>query len=476
MGHFWLVFVHYIVVITSANVVSGPQYSVNTDTTCTTLNNYVKITNGLLWSTSKNTSSWSLIPPDGLPIIPSTDPIPRPTSIISIRCDGNDVFALSSQRRIYFYRFSSEGGSFPIGWQTGFGEPIRIDLELPVNATHWAISQRGMENAYFSDIAGNKHYGKIGCDGALMITNSNQIHLIDNWSWPFWDFFHISAPVRDRAVIRSFAVSAAVMFILSDSGEMWTRLGDFDSLGYDPLESYTYVFGETVNDTIVLPSFPWQEQPRIQGDDIKLTSGIAVYQTGQGNDARELRVVGVKGVAPGYFTKGVADSTWSWVSHPQPLPGNATSWDYIPNDNIPRLLPRKEIDLTRGTNFPVGSARVCLELLDFHRWCDPAIVRMTIIKNGALQTISPIQRYNVTVHHRFMWPSQWATSYGALLIPTIFTNSTDPTIEYMWTHVFQKQSVVNVFLTTDNSTDRTPQVQTVNITSIWPPLDVAHWE
>jgi hypothetical protein len=80
-------------------------------------------------------------------------------------------------------------------------------------------------------------------------------------------------PERGAFKAVALSASASTMFVISEAGEMYTRLADFDSIGCDPmLFKYTYIpykadvpgteYRSNLNEW-GLPAEDWRLQPRI---------------------------------------------------------------------------------------------------------------------------------------------------------------------------------------------------------------------
>lgn len=408
------------------------QVYVKTPTLSFTYDFFVGVSNGRIFTKARNDSeaNWTLLPPDGLPVVVSKrEPVPK--SVLEISCDGNDLMALSDANYIYFFRFSDEGGEFHKGWQGGFGRPVPTTLQLPEGSLAWAISQRGMENQYFTDIGGNRHPTNIGCDGLNILAKAARqgeapaLYLTDNWSIPNVTAFRIPLPARNRFMAEAFDVSAAQIFVIQDSGVMYTKLADYDIMGFDTLIYYSYenVTHAQPNSTqsdvnpYVLPTWPWQRQPLIPASLGKITSRVTVVQTGEGNDTRELRVEGVdSNGTPGYFTKTIRDSLWRF----QQVNNASVSGPFLTNDG--REVLGTDLDqnftgpnLTAQFGFPVQ-----LRLESFQPFESPATLRLSVDNN---------QSFAIPLHHHFTWPVSGRELFGALMLPASLLHSSSAHVQ-----------------------------------------------
>jgi hypothetical protein len=255
-----------------------------------------------------------------------------PSAVVEISADSDELVALADNGLYYYILLESAFGVQPMRWFDKHGWPDKTTLaanDLVRDNRAWALAKRKDQVLWYEDRFGNQHhYGVIGLETYYYLENDGQgIRFSDN-GLPA-DFSHdIMGPERGAFIAKSLSASASTIFVINDAGEMYTRLADFDTLGSDPmLFHYTYkktvsgIPGSDMGSTFTpwgLPSEDWKKQPNITlTGKAKLTSRITILQTGQGNDARELRVAGHDANGDtGYFYKTLTESEWNFRRAP----------------------------------------------------------------------------------------------------------------------------------------------------------------
>jgi len=197
------------------------------------------------------------------------------------------------------------------------------ELFMPPNRG-WSISHRGPENAYYEDVAGKKHPIGAGVTTLYVLSaDGSSIHYADPWLPNGWNN-DIPMPEGGRFVAEVMSASASTLFLLArardhdgrESHRMYTRLIDFDTEGNNPFLPYTYVHGDPDPAVRTLPAEDWRLQPTIPiSRRARLTDGITIFQSGEGNGARTLRVEGTNaGGQSGYWQKQIYDQAWNFIS------------------------------------------------------------------------------------------------------------------------------------------------------------------
>eukprot|EP01059_Diplonema_ambulator_P011075 TRINITY_DN21043_c0_g1_i1.p1 TRINITY_DN21043_c0_g1~~TRINITY_DN21043_c0_g1_i1.p1 ORF type:complete len:490 (+),score=152.03 TRINITY_DN21043_c0_g1_i1:1075-2544(+) len=430
--------------------------------------------------------------PEGITVTTNWTQLPFPTdppltSVCDIRCDGNDLIALETGTyKLFFYRFSTEHHHFRAGWQSGMGQPVVLNLPLPSpeeGRTHWAISQRGYENEYFTDPAGNEHPSEIGCDGMMVLMRNNTLYLMDNWSLPDLFLFTIPLPVRNRLLVRSFVASAAQLMVLTSTGLVYTMIADFDIIGYDPILRYTYNVShhgiysklpETALNRIVLPTSVWHQHPMVdlQGGAYKLSDQITIVQNGVGNDAREMRIAGVEVATQrvGYWTKPINATSWAQFVYAD-LGFELTSFVNNTGELDPVLVPSKDLAFEKGpqielkntTNSPGGT--VTMHVADFQVSCPPANLTVTITGTDR-STV-----YNVPFQHRPQWPvsKDIPQLQGVFMLPEEWFDSPDPLQQAALVHLFgeRNSSIIELDWIQYNSATQVLEVRAFEDGELW---------
>jgi hypothetical protein len=97
---------------------------------------------------------------------------------------------------------------------------------------------------------------------------------------------------------------------------------DNDTLGYDPMIKYAYPSQAPCPEAFIIPMPGWKEHPLNLTKTAAMTSlQLTIFQTGQGNNARELRIAGWNeaGVS-GYYKKNINEDAWNFVPYPHLIP------------------------------------------------------------------------------------------------------------------------------------------------------------
>jgi hypothetical protein len=234
---------------------------------------------------------------------------------------------------------------------------------------------------------------------------------------------------------------------------MFTRLADFDVLGYDPLLEYTY--DNRLNpdpakyNPIVLPSDDWRPVPIIptpSGTKAGITSLTTIIQNGEGNWARELRVAGTNadGVT-GYYNKTLADTEWQFVAD---TAVDLTGYPFLINDQTPILGPVKDVDYPNGPIINTLGFPVTLQLFAFQRFCTPATIQLSFPSDDgsspSATTIDSTTTYDLLLHHLFMWPYSGTDEIGSLAVPLAMSESTDPRTKLVWTELLHGATNITI--------------------------------
>lgn len=246
-----------------------------------------------------------------------------------------DVVAVFADEDLFFVVATADGllhhhesGVFDSMWGLPTLPFTRDTLASPVDVNalrpgQMAYSMRHKNVLFYEDARGQQFFwGNAGCTTLWVLSDDGRrILLGDPWLPP--DFSReILTPDDGRARVLSIAASASVLFVVDDAGRFFTRFTDYDAFGGTPFYDYRYdafaVEGLKGTDprselqTRALPLPGWHEQPAPPAS--RLTRRIAIAQTGVGNAARELVVVGEQDGVPGLFHKPLAAPAWTFVA------------------------------------------------------------------------------------------------------------------------------------------------------------------
>lgn len=296
---------------------------------------------GRLWIKSNHLQTgkrgqWQLFGKNGLPYDFKEDKELSIDYVDQISVDGNIIAVISKQRKIYqtiegLKDIDQQDWTEEWGFPFGFGP----GLHLPTDILDWTISYADpIKHKYYIDSNKNKIYHF--CTTCYVLSpNGQEIHIADPWTPADWGY-QLGGPNQGRFIAQSISASGSVIFLMNKYGDMYTRQNDFDILGANPLNFYSYKpqkHEEGLFDHDILrgvPPLPWKKQPKING---RITSRITIFFTGQGSNTRILRVEGMdKQGNRGYFEKNINASHWRFYAldnPPPPLPFiNNTIEDY----------------------------------------------------------------------------------------------------------------------------------------------------
>lgn len=280
---------------------------------------------------SRNPEDWRLLDKTGLPR--SSRPGFRAARrVVEISADAYKLYALSDEGRLY--ELSMERGPFGSrpGWIDRHGWPDKAPLvlnDLVGRNRAWSASVRNEHALWYEDVAGNQHYyGSMGVVSFYFLSEDGREIRFADPGLPSDFSHHILGPERGSFVAESLAASASTLFVIDDAGVMYTRLADFDTLGYDPM-FFKYSYDAKPDDTPgsdprtetttwALPAEGWRRQEPIPlSGAAAVGPRITILQDGYGNAARELRVAGLSPDGePGYYYKGVFEPEWRFMRAP----------------------------------------------------------------------------------------------------------------------------------------------------------------
>ncbi len=367
-------FIMFIFTAVSFSLFAFPQeIKLKTKTETFTHKHLLVLRDGKIWTKPVGSeSSWKLVNGTGLP---AKKHFESPTEITSIHADGNNLVALDADNNIYLLKFEFYK---PQSWMWKFeiGIPFKKQMQIPETAKAWAVSHRGYPSTYYEDIDGNKFESKIGITTIYILReNGTEISFVDPWITPIFQHT-FTTPQKGRFVATNFSASNSTLFIISESGEMYTRLYDYDTAGENPILSYTYApQKKRANKSVLiflprrLPAEQWRKQPNIDG---LITKNVTIFQHGQGNAASELRVEGINDNGQsGYFYKQIFDKTWKFQTdnHDISDPFLETSTETVLAERITRDYSGK---MSRR------SSRMDVKLIDFHHHTSSGTFQFTV--------------------------------------------------------------------------------------------------
>lgn len=289
------------------------------------------------------------------------------TPLISIVADGNNVVAIDQKHFVHYAKsdkihlhltedkeWEVETNS-KIEWtskwfnMTGVAPILNYfrdpRLKIVEGVRSVAISHKGFDTLYYTDLAGKKHpdpFTGVTTLYALDHTGT-RIFFADPW---LADNFEneITGPEDGEFIAENMAASASTLFLIQrakdDQGKeinkFYTRYADFDSIGSNPFLPVTYNASNTTPLVRLLPGEDWLQQPSIPLEgQAKLTNSIFILQTGRGQNQRQLRVLGMnKEGMSGYYFKNIYEDVWKFESTDQEIPSEEFLADNVPHQGF----------------------------------------------------------------------------------------------------------------------------------------------
>ena len=201
-----------------------------------------------------------------------------------------------------------------------FKNPILKSIE---NARSIAMSHKGHETMYYTDMQGKKHPDPYVGVTTIYTLNDDGTRIFFADPWLQNKFGNeLTTPEEGQFKAETLAASASTVFLIqrarNEHGEeihkMYSRFGDFDSIGSNPALRATYNQNNRIPLIRFIPGEDWIRQPSIplQGK-ARLTKNISVLQTGWGQNSRQLRVQAQNPEGRnGYYFKNVYDLQWEF--------------------------------------------------------------------------------------------------------------------------------------------------------------------
>lgn len=388
----------------------------------------------------------------GLPAGGSLTHFPVPTEITELSADGTWLHALSSAG--VFYRgtdFTQDLGVF-WSWSDSWGHPAATGpgmvAEFPT--THgWSVSDSQPPGVHhYEDPLGTvhsvgngvAHLYRLGADG-------HTLHFNDWWLPNDWSR-QICLPERGTFFAENLSTSGSTNFIIGAQGAMYTRLYDFDTAGENDTLEYSFAITSATGNVRALPAEDWRRQPDIT--DGLITSKITIFQTGQGNASRMLRVEGVRQGRGGFYFKRINDPAWSFEET-----GRRVCGPFLNAPGRPAAAPIAPADRAlHGTLSGMRSGAtvsVELRLANFNITCSPTTAQLAV--GGNVVTVGGVP-LTLTFHHvHSLTLTTRPTNYwqmgadavlrAALMLPSTLGQIDDPVARQKVQALFGARKVVN---------------------------------
>jgi len=425
-----------------------------TDTESFNRQYFVALRDGRIWVKPNSETrpdavgAWHLLGETGLPEGDDLVRFPPPERVVAISADGVHLHAVSDAGVLYRGdNLTSEShveGWFNWtdrwGWPAARGDGLTIEWPL---ARGWSVSDShpfGVD--HYEDPNGTEHGVGMGVAHVYRLgPDGRAIHFNDWWLPSDWSR-QVCGPARGTFEAVNLSASASTLLLVGPRGALWTRLYDFDTAGENDLLTYSYVIDGDDGTTRKLPPDPWRLQPTIDG---RITRRITIFQDGEGNAARVLRVQGVRAGQGGYFEKHIFDEAWRFVATDDPID------EPLLGAEAPDAEERPPADVALVGTLSNGDATLGIEVTDFNPICSPARARLTF--DGRVLTVDGASLELALHHAHGMVKERRATHYWeqggeakirtALLLPDAVRRVDDEAARRRIEELFGDRAAVN---------------------------------
>jgi hypothetical protein len=294
----------------------------------------------------------------------------------SISVDDDELIALDTSRRVFTMDGALKDAS-AFNWTSRWGTPFWAGpgYQLPPNVIAWSWSVISpVEDQTWTDPAGNRTAigsGKVSHIWGLR-TGGRRLTFWDPWL-ALDESYEMCGPLRGRFKAINLSASGSFVFVINKTGDVFTRLYDFDISGHDPL-FFTYSYedqrGKGDGAPIQLPPAQWVKHPKIPG---RITSAISIHKVGTDAIHRTMRVEGLDASGrTGYWEKDVTALMRSaWRFHPTGTRLTAKRLSNPRKDTSKRNIGKPE-----NRRYVLKTANFRAELVDFNAYCSPARLRV----------------------------------------------------------------------------------------------------
>jgi len=337
----------------------------------------VALFDGRIWfkpnpETTGLEEDWALLGGTGLPSGADLPNFGVPDRIEEISVDGVHLTAISDTGA--FYRGSDLTGDIrtTITWTDQWGGSLGMgpgQTTVFSTARGWDVADsHPLGVANYQDIDGTTHSVGLGVAHVYRLGSEGRRVFFSDWWLPADWSRQICGPDRGTFEAVNIGVSASTVFLVDARGALLTRLYDFDTGGENSLLTYSYVIDGPSGTTRKLPAEPWRLQPPVDG---RITRRITIFQDGQGNAARVLRVEGRRDGRNGFFHKHIYDPEWSFEPTDLPLHGPLLDPGAAPPATDPD-------DHHLAGTLSSNQGSIGLEIVDFNVVCSPATAHLLV--------------------------------------------------------------------------------------------------
>ena len=421
--------------------------------------NYYALKDGKIWikpneSTTGVKEEWKLFDSTGIPFGKDVPSFKLDDKIVGFSTDGTMIVGVSNNGRFYFWQPTLEEKTT---WDEKIGSPFSDSLYLPENKS-WSFSFSILRApwkrlspmhdivTYWEDIDGNKT--QFGLTATIYVVDpaGQKIYFTDT-GLPATFNRAFTSPGRGAFIIENMSSAASTVFVINETGKIYTRMIDAEIEGGGPALMFTYKRGKrTRNDEIVpimdalrsLPLPDWREQEpiaEVRDDRMKqavITRNITIIQTGEGNAARELRVQGRNQAGKyGYYFKKIFDPSWNFK-----ITNEQFNEKIIIKNYLKEVPPGAKLDKTyTGKLEQIFAPSLQIELVDFYYFSSPAMLRVHVKNKQFDMKFHTVDQWGPTAQEK-RHPELVGNPagepkllQGTLEIPEAVLNSPDPDIK-----------------------------------------------
>jgi hypothetical protein len=386
--------------------------------------NYYALKDGRIWikpneSTTGIKGEWKLFDTTGIPSGKDVPSFGHDDKIVEFSTDGTMIVAVSNRNRFYLWEPTLEENTT---WADEIGSPFSGSLYLPSNKL-WSFSFSVLRApwkrltpmhdivSYWEDIDGNKTQFGLTATIYVVDPDGQKIYFTDT-GLPATFNRAFTSPGRGAFIIENMSCSASTIFVINETGKMYTRMIDAEIEGGGPALLFTYKREKrTKSDEIVpimnavrsLPLPVWREQEPIDevlNDKMKqavITKNITILQTGEGNAARELRVQGRNRAGRyGYYYKKIFDPTWKFKITNEHFNNKIIIRYYLKEARKGRKLDKTYI----GKLKQILAPPLQIELIDFYYFSTPATLRVHVKGKQFDMKFHTVDQWNVTAQEK----------------------------------------------------------------------------
>jgi hypothetical protein len=366
--------------------------------------------------------------PHDEPLALSSD-FPQVSSILCMTADDDELAVLGDNRQM-FYRRKVANLFVSTEWYDGWGQSKDLPVWFPEHLTDhrgWSIGRITAFGAGYKEGPDDRifEWGPAAVSMETMVwlsPNGRVIYYLDSGTPPVVEHF-VEAPFRGQWRGEGIDSSASTIALIDRFGAVYTKIADFDLLGSTPTHPYCY-FDDCDDEVyyppgdirsgmsdIRLPAEDWRIHDPILPPDAWhehtwLSDRVTVVQTGKGNAARELRVLGSLEGSIGTFHKAVHESTWLFRPAPAGDKGfeGLTPLTELQAYSDPAQLAALHGDEPTLDRELVGLVQVedkvlGLRVLDYNPMASPWHVEVS-----AGDTVVPLELHVVQAWNKFMSP------------------------------------------------------------------------